>query len=200
MIAGVSAQIFSMGIKAGYNVALERGEMFKTAVNQMADVKGNLQNGFNAGLYARIGHRLYAQPEVVYRFSTYKADMLNPAGDNVKQTYNVSTVDVPILIGYTLIDDFFKLRIMAGPRFSFNAGSTKASMWQHFNEATRDTRIALDCGLGIDIWRVNLDVRYVLISDLYKYQDGDGNVLKGKPLNTFELSLGFTLFGRNSKK
>ncbi|MGM9806078.1 MAG: outer membrane beta-barrel protein [Candidatus Aphodosoma sp.] len=199
-VSALEAQMFSMGVKVGYNVALERGQIFKSGVDQMFDVKGNLQNGFNVGLYSRIGHRLYAQPEVVYKFFTYKADMQNKSGENVRHTYNVSTVDVPVMVGFCLIDDFVKLRVMVGPRFSFNAGSTKASMWNHFNETIRDTRVGLDCGLGLDVWRVNLDIRYVLISDLYKCHDLDGNVLRGNPLNTFELSLGFTLFGRNSKR
>lgn len=201
LVGSASAQIFSMGLKVGYNVTLERGQMFKSAMSEMFNVGSNLQNGFNVGLYARIGRVVYVQPEVNYNYYTYSADMKNTDDIIVPKRYVSSTMDVPILLGVSVVNtNFFKLRIMAGPRFSFNAGSTKASSWKDFNESIRDTRVGLDCGLGVDIWRLNLDVRYNLFSDLYKRQTSDGTVLKTNPLNQFEVSLGFRLFGQNSSK
>lgn len=197
---GVSAQMFSMGIKSGYNVTLERNMVFKTGESQHFDVMGNLQNGFHVGVYARIGRRLYVQPELNYNYLVYQ-NSVSVSGESESKRYIASTMDLPILAGFSLINgSFFKLRVMAGPRFSFNAGSTKAISRKDFAESIRDTRIGLDCGLGVDIWRFNLDVRYNLFPDLYKRQDHEGNVLKSKPLNQFEVSLGFRIFGRNANK
>lgn len=129
-VTSVSAQIFSLGIKTGYNVTLERNQQGFTANNQLFDIKGNLQNGFNVGVYARIGRSLYVQPEVDYKYFTYTNVVSNGGGEMNGKKYVVSTMDIPILLGYSLINsNFFKLRVMAGPRFSFNAGSTKASSW-----------------------------------------------------------------------
>lgn len=198
VVGGVSAQMFSMGVKLGYNVTLEREQVFSSTVDQLFDVRGNIQNGFHAGVYARIGRRLYAQPEVNYNYYTYNSAIKNN-GTLVDKKYTISTVDVPVLVGFSIINsNFFKLRVMAGPRFSFNAGSTKASSWDAFSESVRDTRVGLDCGVGVDIWRFNLDVRYNLFSDIYKRQTVEGDVLKSKPLNQFEVSLGFRIFGQNT--
>lgn len=200
-VAAMSAQIFSMGVKAGYNVTLERGQVFSSAIQETFNVKGNLQNGFNVGVYARIGRALYVQPEVNYNYYTYKQDLATPLGAIETKKYVMSTFDIPLLVGYSIINSsFFKLRVMAGPRFSFNAGSTKGGSWEEYVETVRDARVGLDCGLGVDVWRFNLDVRYNLFPDLYKRQDHEGNVINSNVLNQFEVSLGFRIFGGNASK
>lgn len=195
-----SAQWFSFGVKAGYNVTLADNQSFKSAVSDMIDVKNNIQNGFHAGFYARLGHRFYAQPELLYNYSVYnrRISVLNQDLGEAKR-YTVSTIDVPILAGFSIINtNNFKLRIMAGPKLSFNAGSTKLDSWSDFTESVRAARVGLDCGVGVDIWRLNLDVRYNLFQDIYKQQDMEGNTVnKGNVLNSFYVSLGFRIFGNN---
>ena len=198
----VDAQkIFSFGVKAGYNMTLKRVQPISPSENPTFEIQHGFQNGFNVGIYGRIGRRFYLQPEVQYHYFAYNSQVPDASANAERKKYVVSTVDVPILVGYTLVDaDMFKLRVMAGPRFSFNAGSTKPNSWSEFTESTRDTRIGLDCGLGFDVWRFNLDVRYNLFSDMYKLQTAEGIMQKGKVLNQFEISLGFRIFGRNVAK
>lgn len=200
VVFSASAQGYSIGIKAGYGVALEHELLFKDVFN----VSSELQNGFHLGVYSRIGQRFYLQPEVLYNYSTYHGRVAQSVDDVQIKRYVISTFDIPILAACNLVNtNFFKLRAMVGPKLSFNAGSTKAVSYMrtdgdsNFIESIRDVRIGLDLGFGVDVWRMSLDVRYNLMPDLYKRQYLDGNVLKSKPFNLFQISLGFRLFGKN---
>ncbi len=96
----------------------------------------------------------------------------------------------------------FKMRAMIGPKFSFNIGSTIADSFSDIETLTqtlRGTRLGLDCGIGFDIWRITLDVRYNLIQDIYKYQNFEGTTLNNKPLHSIQASIGYRIAGDNKK-
>lgn len=191
------AQWFSIGAKAGYSSTFET-ENIQKAFN----ITDNLQNGFHVGIFARLGRNIFVQPEVLYNYLSYDSN-IKIAGISIAQTkkYNVSTIDVPILLGGSLINTkMFKLRLMAGPKFSFNAGSTKGiDNFDIFTQTLRNTRLGLDAGIGFDIWKITLDVRYNLIQNLYKVQNIEGSTINDKLLHSIQASIGFR-FGDNLKK
>ena len=191
------AQWFSIGAKAGYSSTFET-EHIQKAFN----ITDNLQNGFHVGIFARLGRNIFVQPEVLYNYLSYDSN-IKIAGISIAQTkkYNVSTIDVPVLLGGSLINTkMFKLRLMAGPKFSFNAGSTKGiDNFDIFTQTLRNTRLGLDAGIGFDIWKITLDVRYNLIQNLYKVQNIEGSTINDKLLHSIQASIGFR-FGDNLKK
>ncbi len=196
----LQAQFFSVGAKAGYNVTASNSTKF----SDFYDVKGNVGNGFNLGAYARIGKRLYVQPELLYSFS-YQTETLSVVGIDIT-SYNkinkTSTFDVPVLLGYSLLNwSSLKLNLMIGPKFSFNAGSSTTvniddySITGAIDDAvSKVARVGLDCGVGLDIFRFNLDVRYNLLPNMYSYEDES---IETKPISNFVVSLGFRIFGNN---
>lgn len=193
-VLSAGAQMFSLGVKTGYNVTLPTN----TTIGEVGDafsIKNGMQHGFHVGLYSRIGRRFYVQPEVNYSYFNYKSTTTY-AGT---RQFTISTVEIPILAGYSLVNtNFFNLRVMAGPKFSINAGSSKPTPDSEVIEVIRDARIGLDCGIGFDIWRIAIDVRYNLMPDLYKRQDKDTNDnIRNKVFNSFQVSFGFKLFGKN---
>ncbi len=191
------AQWFSIGAKAGYSSTFET-ENIQKAFN----ITDNLQNGFHVGIFARLGRNIFVQPEVLYNYLSYDSN-IKIAGISIAQTkkYNVSTIDVPVLLGGSLINTkMFKLRLMAGPKFSFNAGSTKGiDNFDIFTQTLRNTRLGLDAGIGFDIWKITLDVRYNLIQNLYKVQNIENSTINDKLLHSIQASIGFR-FGDNLKK
>lgn len=191
------AQWFSIGAKVGYSSTFET-ENIQKAFN----ITDNLQNGFHVGIFARLGRNIFVQPEVLYNYLSYDSN-IKIAGISIAQTkkYNVSTIDVPVLLGGSLINTkMFKLRLMAGPKFSFNAGSTKGiDNFDIFTQTLRNTRLGLDAGIGFDIWKITLDVRYNLIQNLYKVQNIEGSTINDKLLHSIQASIGFR-FGDNLKK
>jgi hypothetical protein len=197
----VSAQWFSIGAKGGYSATLGQNN----SVEDLFNVKNNLQNGFHLGLYARMGRTWYVQPEALFNYYNYKSsiDYENSKIHNNKK-YQINTIDVPVLLGVHLINtNIVKIRAMVGPKFSFNIGSTVADTFndiETLTETLRNTRLGLDCGIGFDIWRITLDVRYNLIQDIYKYQNSEGSTLNKNPLHSFQASIGYRIIGNNKKK
>ena len=192
LCVGTNAQVFSVGAKAGYSTVLEDNQSF----NNLFDVKTNLQNGFNAGLFLRIGRRFFAQPEVNYNFLSYVKTIEYAGGEVQTLGYKNNTIDVPVLLGISAVNlEKFKLRIMVGPKFSFDVGSTNNEEFS--SESIRPTRLGLDCGLGFDFWRMTLDARYTILPDLYKYKDENGNTLSHPPVHSFMVTLGVRIFGNN---
>lgn len=197
----LSAQWFTFGMKGGYSATLEQNQSY----NDIFNASSNLQNGFHLGLFMRMGHTWYLQPEALFNYYNYNSS-LNYENSNIykDKKYQINTIDVPVLLGVHLINTkMFKMRVMVGPKFSFNAGSTTDDAFDNFNSFTqtlRNTRLGLDCGVGFDIWRITLDVRYNLIQDIYKYQNSEGTTLNKKPLHSIQASIGYRILGNNVKK
>ncbi len=198
--AVASAQIFSFGAKAGYNTSLGFNQNWDFSSSSI-NFKNDLANGFHLGLFARVGRSIYVQPEVYYKLSIYEQDL--GVGDLPYKKIKASTIDIPVLLGWAVLNrDAFKIRIMAGPTFSINAGSTDVDdYWGSIKAEAKSTRVGLDAGIGLDIWRITVDLRYNLMGDLYDFTDGAGTTdINVKPNNSFALSVGYRIFGNNSKK
>jgi hypothetical protein len=153
----------------------------------------------------RMGRTWYVQPEVLFNYYNYNSS-LNYENTNIfkDKKYQINTVDIPVLLGTHLVNTkMFKMRAMVGPKFSLNIGSTIADTFEDIESLTqvmRNTRLGLDCGVGFDIWRITLDVRYNLIQDIYKYQNSEGITLNNKPLHSIQASIGYRIAGNNKKK
>src|ERR1035437_6638078 len=123
---------FNFGIKAGYNSSLSFSNVNSvvTGAYNLDNVKAEVWNNFQAGVFARIGfNKVYFQPELLY--SIQKKDYtltLNDAVNknvSVDKLVNISTVDVPLLLGYKILDlKILNVRAFAGPKLRFDAGST----------------------------------------------------------------------------
>ena len=198
-VIGINAQWFSFGVKGGYSTILEQNQSYE----DIFDISNNLQNGFHLGLYMRMGRTLYIQPEALFNYYSCSSSA-NYENENIftNKKYQINTLDIPVLLGVNLANTrMFKMRVMVGPKFSFNIGSTTDILddFNSFTQTLRNTRLGLDCGIGFDIWRITLDVRYNLIQDIYKYQN-EGTTLNKKPLHSFQASIGYRIAGNNVKK
>lgn len=200
----------NFGVKASYNSSLginDLGSVTSGSYN-FNSVKAELSNGFQAGVFARIGFsKLYFQPELLYAMGKKNYNMsVKDANDNVQGTFNknvtVSTVDVPLLLGYKVLDlKVANVRLFAGPKLRFNAGSTL-----DFNNVTgggfntadlqkdiKAAQLGLEAGFGVDVLMLTLDFRYQVINDMYQTKIQDITIDK-IPANTFVISLGWKIF------
>ena len=188
----ISAQWCSLGVKAGYSSILEQNQSYKETFN----ISNNLQTGGHFGVYMRLGRTWFVQPEAFYNYFNYQPNI-----NEVTNQHNLHTVEVPVLVGVHLVNTkMFKIRLMAGPKFNFNIGELNDITFETFTQEIRDTRLALDCGVGFDIWRITLDARYNLIQDIFKIRNADGELLNKKPSQIVQASIGFRLIGNNNKK
>jgi hypothetical protein len=205
------AQI-NFGIKAGYISSLGTSNLSSVTSGDynLNSINSELSNGFHAGVFARLNfNKLYFQPEFLYTMGKKNYTVTFQDTQNNDVTYdkkvNVSTLDVPLLLGYKLLDlKFVNLRAFAGPKLRFNAGSSLdfknltssggSSVTQ--DQLTKDIKAAqlgLEAGVGIDLFMFTLDARYNLISDMYQTKLSSLTIDK-IPANTFVISLGWKIF------
>jgi hypothetical protein len=194
------------GVKAGYNSSLTLQSMSSVTNGgyNANSVKNEIWNNFHAGVFARLGiGPIYFQPELLYSMqkTDYKTNIIDAAqGTYDLQKYvSISTVDVPLLIGYKLLDlKLINLRVFAGPKLRFDAGSSLR--YENLTGGTFNTnsvlseakksKIGLEAGVGVDVLMLALDFRYNMIGNMYETKLTDYNL----PASTFVISLGWKIF------
>ncbi len=174
---------FAIGPKVGYQTA-------KLSYKK-ADITSGFSNHFTAGVFGRVTiGRVYVQPEVLY-FKTsnlFEASVTGvdsdnlfglPTGANLNLTLNQMNLQVPLMIGFNIIDlDVITLRAQVGPTANFvlksqtlydetytyegqqyNLETSDSSDDQEFN--LKDISWGVQAGVGIDVLkRVTLDINY----------------------------------------
>ncbi|MDP4239906.1 MAG: porin family protein [Bacteroidota bacterium] len=204
-----SAQ-FNFGVKAGYNSSLginDLGSVTNGTYN-LNSVNSELSNGFQAGVFLRFGfNALYLQPELLYdmgkkNYTLSVNDANNTFVGTFEKNVTVSTVDLPILLGYKVLDlKVANLRVFAGPKLRFNAGSTLdfkniTGGGFHASDLQKDVKAAqlgLEAGFGVDVLMLTLDFRYQVINDMYQTKLQNVTI-DNIPANTFVISLGWKIF------
>lgn len=176
---------FTIGIKVGYNAS-------KLSTN-MDTIKTNFKSGFQIGAFARIGKRLYVQPELYY---TTQGGVFTSNVTNWKQNVKIGSIDVPVLVGFQLLKgDFVNVRILAGPAASFVVNKTISEEGYDIGPITSgdlsSVNWSIQAGAGVDVWKFTLDLRYQvglnqLIKEIENYSFDSKN-------NVWVVSLGFKI-------
>lgn len=210
-VAIASAQ-FNFGIKAGYNSSLTLSNLGSVSDGSynMSDVKGEMWNNFQAGLFARVFiKKFYIQPELLYSIQKKEYNMMDVMIDgnatDINSYMSVSNVEVPLMIGYKLLDmKIANLRVFVGPKFILNAGSsldykniddgqpvTADNLMKDF----KDSQVDLEVGAGIDVLMFALDARLNVVQDVAGKFDSIDDVSTIKPpTSAFVISLAWKLF------
>jgi hypothetical protein len=184
---------FALGLKLGYNAS-------KLSTN-LDSIKSSMSSGFHVGAWARIGKRVHLQPEFYYTMSggTFQNNGVGTIND-WKQKVTVGTLDIPVLIGFKIIDSkILKWRIMAGPEASFviNSKIEDVSLTGPIEKSNLNTtNWYIQAGTGIDVLFLTLDIRYQAgLNSLINEVTGNNGVVyhadtKG---SMFVVSLGFKI-------
>lgn len=177
---------FTFGPKVGYSAS--------KLPNNFPDVKEQFKSNFQVGLFARMGKKIYLQPEV---FFATRGGVLEDDSSGLEQKIKFKSIDVPVLIGFRFIDlKVVNIRVLLGPVASFtlkkevdyddliaeplDPGSLRSTIW------------AFDVGAGIDVWFLTFDFRYEFgLNNIYK-APGTSPVYDMKS-SQFIFSLGFKL-------
>jgi len=209
-VSSTFAQL-NFGIKAGYNSSLGLNNLGSVTSGDynLNSVKSELSNGFHAGVFARLNFKkIYFQPEFLYAMGKKDYTITFQDVQNNNVTYdkivNISTLDVPLLLGYKLLDlKIANLRVFAGPKLRFNAGSsldfsnlTKSGGSVTQTDLVKDIKAAklgLEAGIGVDLLMFTLDARYNVIGDMYQTKL-NSLTIDNIPANTFVISLGWKIF------
>lgn len=140
------------GIKAGlsYN---KNGDLISSVGDSGQDIidGGKGKAGFHVGFWGKLDFpKIYLRPELVYSKtkSSYEVD-----GDS--QDYDISKIDLPVLLGYKIIGP---LHIFAGPAFQYTLKNDLGDL--DVADVKKDFTVGLNTGVGVNLGNIGLDVRY----------------------------------------
>jgi hypothetical protein len=200
---------FDLGVKAGYNSSLNIGNLSSISEYDLGDVKNEMTNNFQGGVFARIFiKKFFIQPEVLYSMQKKEFNVTDYLLNGQKLSFtslaNISRVEVPVFVGYKLLDlKVANLRVFLGPKFIMNSNSsleisnitggnvTPGQVFDDFKEAQVD----LEAGLGVDVLMLALDAKLNLMQDVAGKLKSIEDVSKiPVPTSNFVISLAWKLF------
>lgn len=165
---------FQLGLKLGYNSTsfnTDNGSSILSGLEgyNFSKVRDDFRSGYLIGAYSRIGliGNLSLQPEFYFTKKSGVTDFyLNSGGTDVAVSEKVSyySWDLPILAHLKVVDlKIFNLYGVAGPVASFKVNDK--SMFSSLNndlsnDKLRSTNWNFQLGAGVEVWKLNLDVRY----------------------------------------
>jgi hypothetical protein len=176
---------FKIGPKVGFNAS-----KLSTSLDT---IKTQFKSGFSIGAFARIGKKVYVQPEIYY---TTDGGIFSSNLHDWKQTVKLSNLNVPVLVGYSFINKIVNIRVFAGPMVSFVINKNikeSGGIDGPIKDANINTaNWYLQAGAGVDIWMLTLDIRYQV--GLNKIITDVGTAKYNSSSNGWVVSLGFKFF------
>lgn len=153
----ISSTIFaqsSFGVKAGLNYG-DNGEIeFEDVTSTGEDVlerKGDNKVGYHLGVFYRAEfNSFYIRPELLYTKTKSSYEYNNQDAD-----YDVSKLDLPVLLGTRLIGP---LNIFAGPSFQYILDNEFQGV--RIGDVEDEFTIGAQFGAGIQLGGIGVDVRY----------------------------------------
>lgn len=133
----------SFGIKAGLNYNAN-GDYFESIGDNAQNPDRNI--GYHIGVFGKIGNRLYFRPEVVYTTtkSSYDSD-----------DFSMKKIDAPLLVGAKILGP---ISVFAGPSLQYILDTGFDGI--DINDVENDFSIGLNFGIGLNINKIGIDLRY----------------------------------------
>ena len=195
-------KLFTVGLRAGVNLSQVAGnDLSLSSGGKNFSFKNNDSRayGFVGGIFMRFGKKVFIQPEILVSQKGGKFDVFEDGKSNGKSVdLKLTNIDLPVLIGVKIGNVF---RINAGPVATFrlsdsgNLGdSINEYQGQKANEIFKDAILGYQAGVGFDIGKLNIDLRYEgNINDVVNVKFSDANTAskfaaKG---NSLQATLGF---------
>lgn len=201
--AQFNRKLVFVGVRGGANFSQLQTEGFQiskpgTSVQDFFRNNSSNRTGYVLGAYARIGRKLFIQPEVLFSskggaFEILKNGSTSPVNIDVK----FSQIDIPLLVGLKL----GPLRLNAGPMASLNVSggnnlgdAVKVYTTQNFNKTIEQATFGYQAGIGIDIRSFNLDLRYESGFSNISQLNLQNNAQFNTKVSLWQLTAGFVLF------
>jgi hypothetical protein len=192
LVLSTFAQLpFAIGIKGSINSSKITTDDYKVSNFNYANFKSDAKSGYNLGVFARLGTKIYLQPELLYCVRNSESH-----SGSTSQTLKLKTIQIPVLLGIKVIDlKLASIRAFTGPAMSYvlkGSDITYANITGSAGDPKNYKNNIWDwqLGAGVDVGPIVVDVRYEW--GLSNTSGGNisqvGFVNKG---NTLTFSLGF---------
>jgi len=131
------------GIKGGLNYN-GNGDYFESIGAAAEHPDKNI--GYHLGFFGKFGDKIYIRPELVY--TSTKSDYNNG-------TFKMNKLDAPVLVGLR----FFSLfNVFGGPSFQYILDTKFNDI--NIKNVENDITVGLNFGIGVEINKVGIDLRY----------------------------------------
>jgi len=140
------------GIKAGLNYN-KNGDLIGSVGDSGQDIVEGAEGktGYHVGFWGKLDFpKIYLRPELVYTKTKSSYDV-----DGDSQDYDISKLDLPVLLGIKIVGP---LHVFAGPAFQYTLKNDLESV--EIEDVESDFTVGLNAGVGVNIGRLGLDVRY----------------------------------------
>jgi hypothetical protein len=204
------AQPFTFGIKGGINSHTITTDSYKGITGYTwQDFKSDAKSGWNLGVFARIGDKVYLQPELLYTLlkSNSNVTLVTSSGNltpgTYQQVFDVKAIQIPLLLGLKLIDlKAASIRAFTGPSLAVVLNDSKIGIREsggvnipstlYDPKSLKNAVWNWQLGGGLDLGPLVFDVRYEwgLTNLTNGNVTGIGFVNKGNTL-TFSLGIKF---------
>lgn len=175
---------FEFGVKGALNFTKLKSEGNYLSSHNRA--------GYQAGAYARVGVLgFHLQPEVYVTGKNLEVDFENATTGNT-ENIKFTAVDVPVLIGKRFGLGPLGVRVNTGPVFTFNLKKNKNNDESLNFDGLRNIKknnTAWAFGLGADVSRLRVDVRYELGMSTITKSD-----ISAQKLNLWSVGVGYRIF------
>nr|WP_299340071.1 outer membrane beta-barrel protein [Allomuricauda sp.] len=140
------------GLKAGlsYN---KNGDL----IGSIGDAAENITDGgegnagYHVGFWGKLDFpKIYLRPELIYTRTKSTYDI-----DGNSSDYDVSKLDLPVLLGYKIIGP---LHVFGGPAFQYTLSNDLDNV--SVSDVENDFTVGLHIGAGVNLGRLGFDVRY----------------------------------------
>jgi hypothetical protein len=174
---------FNAGISVGYNASEISADWDK--------INSGLKSGFQVGVFARFGDKLFLQPELLYASRNGSAGFQDELWDGSVKT---GMFQIPVMLGYRLTDgDLLSFNLQAGPVMSILTDKGITGVDEVYKKNSfEDFTWGVQLGAGMDFMSFMLNVRYEFaLSDIYSGSYNDKNF--SARANTFLVTLGWKI-------
>lgn len=160
MVQVSDAQVFKIGIKGGLGMnSIRIDDIPLTSAYDLAT--GDNVVGYHVGLQTRVKIAMFfVQPELYFNDGGGTLEKIVDGGTNQLLTVDFKRVDLPVLLGGKI----GALRINAGPVGSYivqeSIISDISDLPQDYSIFTNSMTWGFQAGLGLDLSKFSLDVRY----------------------------------------
>lgn len=148
---------FKFGIRGGISSLNFDPQPIVTGDESLKVAFEDAAYGVHGGIFARIGEKIYIQPEILFNSNTVDYDVTDISGSELlKERYQF--VDVPLLLGVKL--GF--LRLQAGPvgHIFVNSTSEIADKFSNYEQTFEDMTYGYQAGIGFDLGKLIVDLKY----------------------------------------
>ncbi|WP_242121436.1 outer membrane beta-barrel protein [Aestuariivivens sediminicola] len=141
---GLTAQTSTgFGFKGGLNYNAN-GKYFESISTSAKNPDRNI--GYHLGIFGKIGNKVYFKPELMY--TSTKSDYDN-------DTFKMEKLDAPLLVGIKVLGP---ISVFGGPAFQYILDTEYDGI--SIKDIENDFTLGLNFGIGFNIKRVGIDLRY----------------------------------------